>query len=126
MALSVCLWSVAALLILSVVAVAIGKTRFASTAVYATSFAVTSILFVASAVRLGAPASDRILPFGLPWLGAHFHCDPLAAFFLAVINLGAAIASLFSICLEKRSVWSFAASISRRVLEGFDELNGPP
>ena len=37
------------------------------------------------------------LPLGLPWLGAHFRIDALAAFFLVVVNLGAAAASLFAL-----------------------------
>src|SRR5713101_2867935 len=45
--------------------------------------------------------SDRpsavTLPLGIPWLGAHFRLDALAAFFLAVVNLGAAVASLFAL-----------------------------
>ena len=38
-----------------------------------------------------------ILPLGLPWIGAHFRIDALSAFFLAVINLGAAGASLYGL-----------------------------
>ncbi len=34
---------------------------------------------------------------GLPWLGAHFRLDALSAFFLVVINLGGAAASLFAL-----------------------------
>ena len=37
------------------------------------------------------------LPVGLPWIGAHFRMDALSAFFLVVINLGGAGASLFAI-----------------------------
>ena len=37
------------------------------------------------------------LPLGLPWLGAHFRIDALAAFFLIVVNLGGAAASLFAL-----------------------------
>jgi formate hydrogenlyase subunit 3/multisubunit Na+/H+ antiporter MnhD subunit len=37
------------------------------------------------------------LPLGLPWLGAHFRLDSLSAFFLVVVNLGAAGASLFAV-----------------------------
>jgi formate hydrogenlyase subunit 3/multisubunit Na+/H+ antiporter MnhD subunit len=37
------------------------------------------------------------LPVGLPWSGAHFRLDALAAFFLVVVNLGGAGASLFGI-----------------------------
>jgi formate hydrogenlyase subunit 3/multisubunit Na+/H+ antiporter MnhD subunit len=33
----------------------------------------------------------------LPWLGAHFRLDALAAFFIIVVNLGGATASLFAI-----------------------------
>jgi hydrogenase-4 component B len=52
----------------------------------------------ALAVLLGlaAPAT-WVLPFGLPWLGAHFAMDPLSAFFLVVVNVGGAAASLFAI-----------------------------
>ena len=38
-----------------------------------------------------------VLPLGLPWLGAHFRLDPLAAAFLAIINFGAASASLYAL-----------------------------
>jgi formate hydrogenlyase subunit 3/multisubunit Na+/H+ antiporter MnhD subunit len=34
---------------------------------------------------------------GLPWLGAHFQLDALSAFFLIVVNLGGAVASLFAL-----------------------------
>jgi formate hydrogenlyase subunit 3/multisubunit Na+/H+ antiporter MnhD subunit len=37
------------------------------------------------------------LALGIPWLGAHFRLDALSAFFLAVVNLGAAAASLFAL-----------------------------
>ena len=37
------------------------------------------------------------MPLGLPWVGAHFHVDALAAFFLAVVNIGGASASLYGI-----------------------------
>ena len=37
------------------------------------------------------------LPLGLPWLGAHFRLDALAAFFLLVVNLGGATASLYGL-----------------------------
>ena len=41
--------------------------------------------------------SSVTLPLGLPWLGAHFRIDALAAFFLVVVNLGGAAASLFAL-----------------------------
>jgi formate hydrogenlyase subunit 3/multisubunit Na+/H+ antiporter MnhD subunit len=39
----------------------------------------------------------RSLPFGIPWIGVHLRLDPLAAFFLVVVNLGGAAASLYAI-----------------------------
>src|SRR5690348_2852311 len=41
--------------------------------------------------------SAAILPLGIPWLGAHFRLDALSAFFLAVVNLGGAAASLYGL-----------------------------
>src|SRR6266852_3014792 len=41
--------------------------------------------------------SAATLPLGIPWLGAHFRLDALSAFFLAVVDLGAAAASLFAL-----------------------------
>ena len=38
-----------------------------------------------------------MLPLGLPWIGAHFRLDALAAFFLAVVNLGGAAASVYGL-----------------------------
>ena len=49
------------------------------------------------ASRGATPAPRITLPLGLPWIGAHFRLDALSAFFLAVVNLGAAAASLFAL-----------------------------
>ena len=37
------------------------------------------------------------MPIGLPWLGAHFRLDALASFFLVIVNLGGAAASLYGL-----------------------------
>ena len=73
--------------------------RGASSFVYAVSLAVSLLLLGAAATRLisaDAP-SVLILPLGLPRIGAHFRIDALSAFFLAVVNLGAAAASLYAL-----------------------------
>ena len=60
---------------------------------------VVSTLSLAAALThllSAAPAEILTLPLGLPWLGAHFRIDALSAFFLAVVDLGAASASLFA------------------------------
>ena len=48
-------------------------------------------------LRRRAGVERRSLPLGLPWLGAHFRLDALAAFFLVVVNLGGAAASLYAL-----------------------------
>jgi hydrogenase-4 component B len=63
------------------------------------SLLITSMLCAAAVSSLvTAPAGASIvLPLGLPWLGAHFRIDALSAFFLVVINLGGAAASMFAL-----------------------------
>jgi hydrogenase-4 component B len=91
------LYGVAALLTLSAIAVALGASRRGTDLIYGASLIVTLILCVIALSCLFGPPSHPpvILPFGLPWLGAHFRIDALAAFFLVVVNLGGAAASLF-------------------------------
>ena len=54
------------------------------------------LLAAAFLVSRAAPQT-LVLPIGLPWLGAHFRLDALSAFFLAVVDLGAAAASLYAL-----------------------------
>src|SRR3990170_3516576 len=60
---------------------------------------VAAFVLVAALVHLlaGAGASILTLPVGLPSIGAHFRLDALSAFFLIVINFGAAVASVFAL-----------------------------
>jgi hydrogenase-4 component B len=94
------LWCIAALLGTGVAAVAIARRRAAAALVYAISLGVTLVALLAAGASLLAPVSfggTLVLPVGLPWLGAHFRLDPLAGFFLVVVNLGGAAASLFGL-----------------------------
>ena len=45
----------------------------------------------------GAGEPTAVLPFGLPWLGAHFHADALSAFFLLVVGVAATLVSAFAV-----------------------------
>jgi formate hydrogenlyase subunit 3/multisubunit Na+/H+ antiporter MnhD subunit len=95
----IALWSVAALLGVAVLSIAMLRSPAATLLTYGACLVVSVvILAVALAFLIGAaePLSIR-LPFGLPWIGANFRIDVLAAFFLAVANLGGAGASLFAI-----------------------------
>ncbi len=84
-------------LLLATGAGAIVLRRDATPWVYGTSFALTSLGLVVALARLvsGGDAATIVLPLGLPWIGAHFRLDALAAFFLVVVNLGGAAASLY-------------------------------
>ena len=94
------LWSIAALLATSVSGVASTRYKGATTAVYAVGLLVSAValfLGVSSLLEGGAPPELFVLPLGLPWLGAHFRIDSLAALFLIVVNLGGVTASLYGL-----------------------------
>jgi formate hydrogenlyase subunit 3/multisubunit Na+/H+ antiporter MnhD subunit len=92
------LFCVAAFLSLSPIAVVLSRSPRASGVVYASCLIVTLTLAVVGGMCLiGQPTSRITLPLGLPWLGAHFRVDALSAFFLVVVNLGGAAASLFAL-----------------------------
>jgi len=98
MALELALFCIAVLLALSVVAVVIARRPQAERIVYGACLVVAAAAGVAGVVELigGHGAASIVLPVGLPWLGANFRLDTLSAFFLAVVDLGAAAASLFA------------------------------
>ena len=90
---------IAALLVLAPLAVALGKARIASPVIY-TACLLFSATICGSAVAFavsGTDPSGEILPLGVPWIGAHFREDALSAVFLAIVNLGAAGASLYAL-----------------------------
>jgi len=100
MALQGLLWCIAVLLGTGAAALALARRRAGGSLVYALSLAATAGAFLLAGASLLAPASlgDALsLPLGVPWLGAHFRLDALSAFFLAVVNLGGAGASLFGL-----------------------------
>ena len=88
---------VGVLLALGVLAVAFARSALASRFVYGLSFLATAAAFVMALQAIPAPASEIVLPLGLPWMGAHFRVDALSAFFLVVVNFGAAAASYYAI-----------------------------
>jgi formate hydrogenlyase subunit 3/multisubunit Na+/H+ antiporter MnhD subunit len=100
MALEGLLWCVATLLGTSVAAVATARRRVSTPLVYGLALGATTIalgIAVSSLLAGGGRANALSLPVGLPWLGAHFRLDALAAFFLLVVNLGGATASLYGL-----------------------------
>jgi len=97
MPLTIALWSVAALLGVGVLAVALYKRNDASRIVYGLCFGLCLVQFLVAVIPRGAAALATTLPLGLPWVGAHFQLDVLSAFFLAIVNLGGAAASLYAL-----------------------------
>src|SRR5215813_5109391 len=92
------LYGVAALLALAPVAVALSRSSRTSNVIYGASLIVTLALGAIGLESLFAPAASIAeLPLGVPWLGARFRIDALAAFFVIVVNLGGATASLFAL-----------------------------
>jgi hydrogenase-4 component B len=98
MPLTVALWSVAALLGVGGLAVALAGRRIDATRlVYGLCFGICLVIFAAAVMPRGATALTAALPMGIPWVGAHFRLDVLSAFFLAIVNLAGAAASFYAI-----------------------------
>jgi formate hydrogenlyase subunit 3/multisubunit Na+/H+ antiporter MnhD subunit len=92
------LWCVAGLLVAGVFSVAFGRKAGFTRVTYGASLAASGVALVTAGAHLVLDAgttSTLTLPLGLPWLGAHFRLDPLAAYFLVVVNLGGVAASLY-------------------------------
>jgi hydrogenase-4 component B len=98
-ALPVILGSIGALLALSGLAVVLGHSRAGRPVIYGAALAAGVVAGAAAvaALTLGAMGAELVLPLGLPWIGAHFRLDALSAFFLGVVDLGGAAASLYAI-----------------------------
>jgi hydrogenase-4 component B len=99
MSLATVLAVVVGLLALAVVGVLNGCIRAARVLVYAGSLSACSLAAFVGAWQLlsGAETTSLTLPLGLPWLGAHFRLDALSAFFLIIVELGGAVASLYAL-----------------------------
>lgn len=94
------LWGVAAFLGTAILAVAVSRRGSATHLVYSATLGISAVMFaIAAAALTGDPAgvSTVTLPLGLPWIGSHFRLDALSAFFLVVVNLGGAVASLYGL-----------------------------
>jgi formate hydrogenlyase subunit 3/multisubunit Na+/H+ antiporter MnhD subunit len=94
------LWGVAVLLAMAVLGVLLQRSRLGGQVLYGICLVACLAIFATGCrhLLLGPVTPQTLqLPVGLPWTGAHFRMDALAAFFLLVVNLGGAGASLFAI-----------------------------
>jgi hydrogenase-4 component B len=89
----------AAFWLLACTGIVIGRRPAGTLVIYAASLLLALISLSAGLIQLlgDQPPSGIVLPLGLPWIGAHFRMDALSAFFVIVVDLGAAAASLFAI-----------------------------
>jgi formate hydrogenlyase subunit 3/multisubunit Na+/H+ antiporter MnhD subunit len=90
----------AVLITTAALALAIPDPTRARRVVYGICLIASSALLVTALLALlgiSQTPSAVTLPLGIPWLGARFRLDALSAFFLAVVALGAAAASLFAL-----------------------------
>jgi formate hydrogenlyase subunit 3/multisubunit Na+/H+ antiporter MnhD subunit len=83
-----------------VLAIAASRREFATRLIYCLTLGISAVMFLAVISRLmghAAAVSVVTLPVGLPWIGAHFRLDALSTFFLVVVHLGSAAASLYGL-----------------------------
>ncbi len=99
MVLELALVAIAGFLVLAIGAVGLSRSRAATPIVYGASLLLSLLVLVPALIALltRAPAVSIVLPLGLPWIGAHFRLDALAALFLIVVSLGGATASLYAL-----------------------------
>lgn len=100
MSIQIALWSVAALLATAILGVVRARAAEGRVLVYGACLAVSGVAFLSAFAHLlgsGGGAATLTLPLGIPWIGARFRIDALAAFFLMVVNLGGAAASLYGV-----------------------------
>src|SRR5215472_4354710 len=93
------LWCVLGYLGLAGLAVAAGRSRIATSLIYGGALVVAVVALGAALTCFlsSGPPWTLVLPIGLPGIGARFRIDALSAFFLVVVNLGAAVTSLYAL-----------------------------
>jgi formate hydrogenlyase subunit 3/multisubunit Na+/H+ antiporter MnhD subunit len=100
MLLTLALVCVATLLVLAPAGIGLSRSRLGGEILYGASLVIAAVAASGAVYFLlfgGGLRQTQVLPLGLPWLGAHFRLDGLAALFVIIINFGAAAASLFAI-----------------------------
>jgi hydrogenase-4 component B len=91
------LWCIAGFLALGVIGALTGRRTAGGPMVYGGCLILSLITMVGGLLSIGAPPSEMTLPIGLAFTGGHVRLDALSAFFLVVVGLGSASASLFAL-----------------------------
>ena len=88
------------LLALAVAGVVLGRFHWVHAFVYSGCTVASLALLVGGLRHLGGPVDASpalVLPFGLPWINAHFRIDNLSALFMVIVDVSATAASVFAI-----------------------------
>ncbi len=88
---------IAGLLVLAVIGAVTARLPVARVLVYGGCLGLSLATLLCGLLSIDAPPEQLTLPIGLPWIGGHVRLDALAAFFLVVVGLGSAAASLFAL-----------------------------
>ena len=91
------LLAVLGLLLLAPAGALLARSRAGGPVVYGGSLLLSALVLCIGAVVIPAIPQHLVLPIGLPWTGAHFRLDALSGFFLVIVGLGSAAASLFAL-----------------------------
>ncbi len=84
-------------LVLAGLAIGFARRPIATALVYGGTLILSLILSGLAVLAMVKGPASTTLPLGLPWLGAHFRLDALAAAFLLIVNFGAAGVSLYAL-----------------------------
>jgi len=83
--------------LLAVAGAGLGRASSGRFIVYGGCLTIGAVLFTVGVGVIAEPVQRIALPLGVPWVGVHLRLDALSAFFLLLLGLGSAGASLFAI-----------------------------
>jgi hydrogenase-4 component B len=100
------LWCASGLLGIAAIGIVAARRPFGSIVVYSASLLASLVGLLAALWHLltGATPETLNIAIGLPGIGANFRLDALSSFFLVVVNLGGAAASLYGLGYGRHEV----------------------
>jgi hydrogenase-4 component B len=90
-------WMILGLFALAFAGIVAARLSIGRILVYGGSLIVCAGFVCSGIAALTAPVQHLLLPLGLPWIGTHLRLDALSGFFLVLVGLGGAGASLFAL-----------------------------
>jgi hydrogenase-4 component B len=90
-------WMVLGLFGLTLAGAVLARSVAGRLLVYGGSAALCAGFVYVGFVALAGPVQRLVLPLGLPWIGTNLRLDALSGFFLALVGIGGAGASLFAL-----------------------------